>query len=174
MLSHRLGELGLDDVLHAGIDGEHHVQPVARGDILLAQRDNFPLAGIGFGDAPTAGAHEFAIEHALDAFLAAMVDAADETEHVRGVMFAGVNAQLIFLAIGENRLSPKTPKRKALFSGKLGFIQPQLHIAQRALRLFPNFARHFALEDDVAIGAEDALFVKHHLRLESLTQSLFI
>ena len=78
------------------------MQAVTRGNVLLTQGDYFPLAGIDFGDTPAAGAHEFTVEHALNALLAAMIHATHKTEHVRSVMFAGVDAQLVFLEIGKN------------------------------------------------------------------------
>jgi hypothetical protein len=105
------------------------VQPIARGNILLAKRHDFPLARISFSNTPASGSDELAIEDALNAFLAAVVNAANKTEHVRCVMFAGVHSQLIFLAINKNRLPPQTPERKTLLPIELRFVHSQPHIA---------------------------------------------
>ena len=56
VLLHRLGQCGLDDVLHDRIDGEHHVEAVARFHVLLAQRNQLAPAAVRFRHPPAAHA----------------------------------------------------------------------------------------------------------------------
>ena len=44
---HRLRQRRLHDILHHRIYREHHVQTVARLDVLLAQRNQLPLLPVG-------------------------------------------------------------------------------------------------------------------------------
>jgi hypothetical protein len=59
---HRVGERRLDDVLHRRVNRQHDVQAVARGDILVAQRDEFMLRAVGFRHAPAGDAAQRGIQ----------------------------------------------------------------------------------------------------------------
>ena len=81
MLFHACGQFAFDDVLQAGIQGQDHVQTVARFDVLIPVGNQFALVFVHFRFPPAGNAAEVGVEgqfHAAQAGL--LLVAGDEAK----------------------------------------------------------------------------------------------
>ena len=65
--AHALGQFGFHDVLQANVQGEGHVESVARGDVLVAIGHQLALASVHFGRRPAFNPGEVGVEFQFDA-----------------------------------------------------------------------------------------------------------
>ena len=149
---HRLIQFRLHDVLHTEVYGKAGIQPIAGGDVLMAQGNHLSLARIGFGYAPTSRTGEAGIQHGLDALLAVVICAAHKTKHMGSQPIAGVHAKLILLAVSKNGPA-YTGQHLALFAGEARFVHSQIEGLQIRRNFLPFFPWHFPFENHITVGA---------------------
>ena len=124
-LAHAGGQFGLHDVLQTGVQREHHIESVARLDVLVAILHQFVLALVQFGVTPAADAVELGIVFQLNAVHAGLIlaIAADIPDDMRGEGLARIDALLV--VGGENRPGVQRAGKQQIRALELGFVHAQ-------------------------------------------------
>ena len=155
-------------MLNHRIDREHHIESVPGPHIRLAERNHLMMTPVGFGDAPAAHPCQFGIESQFDPILARGLHHpaaikfaflhANVAQHVCGQCLIGIYPQLVVERIGKNRLLAQVAIKHLFGSGQFLFVQTEGEGRHGGLELLPGFNRHMALEDNVTIGRDLAVF----------------
>ena len=169
----------LGDVLHVGVERQHHVHPVARLHVAHAERHHLVATAVGLGLAPTAHSLKLRVEHPLDAVFPLEADHrharilrvahADKSGHVRGEVAAGINAQLRIDLLAEHG-APDVVIVQPLLAGQRLYIDTELDVRQRVGDALPVFEQHLSRKHDVLVLALAAFGVGVHAALHALGQ----
>ena len=165
-------QLFLQHALDEHVEGEHHAEAGARINILLTINDQFALATISLGDAPTGRALELGIKPMFDA-----VEADDlvrggsgdgigvkalhflhETQDVRRQVGAGIDA-LIVIRAGD-ALAAQRAKEVLLGARQFALLGLERQLVHRLRHRAPLLDGELALEIDEAVGANRAVVVR--------------
>ena len=138
-LAHAGGQFGLHDVLQSGVQGENHVESVARLDVLIAVIHQFALAFVHLGVPPAADAVELGVVFQFDAVHAGLFFAlaADIANDMRGQALARINALLVIG--GENRLGAQRAVKRLFGAFEPGFIHAEGKGGHGLADFFPGF-----------------------------------
>ena len=128
----RVGQRGFHDVLNRRVNGQHHVQAVARLHIFIAQRDQLMLLTVRLRHAPARHAAQRRIQNQLHAVapdglrnVVAAILRSHETERVRRQRAVRIHAQLIVHRVGKNRARAQIAEKRAGGPGQFFFVHAE-------------------------------------------------